>query len=641
MSHIVQRRAVVTLRESEERYRSILTASPDIIAFTDMVGKVLMTSPASLKLFGYDHPEELLGRNVFEFLLPEDRERARASRARLLAGGSAEIGQYKALRRDGSVFDIEVNSEFTRTADGKPANLVLVIRDVTARKQADAALQQTREIMSLFVRHSPIHVYMKKVTPTESRVLLASDNFLDMIGISGQDMRGKTMEELFPPAFAAKISADDWDVVSRGEVLHVDEELNGRSYTTIKFPIRVGEESFLAGYTIDITDRVQMEGERRRLESQLLQAQKMESMGILAGGVAHDMNNVLGAIMGLASAGLETEPPGSPAHKAFDTILKASVRGGKMVRSLLSFARQSLAEEKVLDLNAILREQASLLERTTLARIQLEMDLDPRLHPLSGDANALAHAFMNLFVNALDAIPANGTIALRTRNGDDGWIEVQVEDTGNGMPKDVLDKALDPFFTTKEQGKGTGLGLSLVFSTVKAHGGQMGMQSEVGRGTRVTLRFPSCSAAAPADEKQEKTAGTDTAEAGLTVLLVDDDDLIQSSCQRILNVLKHKTFIASSGEEALERLAAGLRPDVVVLDLNMPGLSGAGTLPLIRDILPTVPVLLATGRADQTALELVETYSGVTLLPKPFGLKDLQSHLADMAKTGDQPISKL
>ena len=122
---------------------------------------------------------------------------------------------------------------------------------------------------------------------------------------------------------------------------------------------------------------------------------------------------------------------------------------------------------------------------------------------------------------------------------------------------------------------------------------------------------------------------------------MDDDDLIQSSCQRILNVLKHKTFIASSGEEALERLAAGLRPDVVVLDLNMPGLSGAGTLPLIRDILPTVPVLLATGRADQTALELVETYSGVTLLPKPFGLKDLQSHLADMAKTGDQPISKL
>gem|GEM_PF-1932411 len=395
-------------------------------------------------------------------------------------------------------------------------------------------------------------------------------------------------------------------------------------------PVKEKDGAILwTGFITDITERQQAEEEKAKLQAQLQQSQKMEGLGNLAGGVAHDMNNVLGAILGLASAHLNTQPYGSPLHQALDTICKATERGGKMVKSLLSFARQSPAESHKLDINAILREEVSLLERTTLAKVTLHLDLEGDLRPILGDAGALTHAFMNLCVNAVDALPENGTLTLHTCNVDNDWIEVVVEDNGTGMTKEVLEKAMDPFFTTKGIGKGTGLGLSMVFSTVKAHRGQINIQSEPGQGTRVMLRFP-----AYQQESTVQPAGSMVAEVthsprgALKVLLVDDDDLVQSSIQALLEALGHAAVgIAQSGEEALALLDAGLAADLVILDMNMPGLGGIGTLPRLRVLRPEVPVLLATGRVDQTALNLASMHPGVTLLSKPFGLKELQKHL--------------
>jgi len=184
---------------------------------------------------------------------------------------------------------------------------------------------------------------------------------------------------------------------------------------------------------------------------------------------------------------------------------------------------------------------------------------------------------------------------------------------------------VDPFFTTKPVGKGTGLGLSMVYSTVKAHRGQLDIQSEPGRGTRVRVRFPACrQALRPA---QAAAAPRASGPAGLKVLLVDDDELIQSTIQSILEILGHQATVAASGEEALRELEAGLAPDVVILDMNMPGLGGAGTLPLLRALRPEVPVLLATGRVDQAALDLVRQYPKVALLSKPFTMGELQEQL--------------
>ena len=200
-----------------------------------------------------------------------------------------------------------------------------------------------------------------------------------------------------------------------------------------------------------------------------------------------------------------------------------------------------------------------------------------------------------------------------------------------GMPREVLEKALDPFFTTKEVGKGTGLGLSIVYSTVRAHQGQLDLQSEPGRGTCVRMRFP---ASVPEAADLEPAGGPRTLplQGALKILLVDDDELIQSAMQAILEVLGHAVTLAPSGEEALALLKAGLTPDVVILDMNMPGLGGAGTLPRLRALCPAVPVLLATGRADQTAVDLAAAHARVILLPKPFGMKELKAHLAPIGR---------
>nr|MBK7067685.1 response regulator [Deltaproteobacteria bacterium] len=306
-----------------------------------------------------------------------------------------------------------------------------------------------------------------------------------------------------------------------------------------------------------------------------------------------------------------------------------------MVRRLLGLARHDLSEVKVLNLNTLVLEEVLLLERTTLAQVRFSLDLANDLRPVRGDSTALIHALMNLCVNAIDAMPHGGTLTLRTRNAEPGWIELEIVDSGIGMPREVLDKAMDPFFTTKSHGKGTGLGLSMAYNTMKAHRGTLTIQSETGKGTRVLVRLPSCEGEEPEDEapapsKQEGNGRS------LEVLLVDDDELIRDSIGPVLRAQGHRVVLVASGEEALDRMKRGSPPDVVILDMNMPGLGGRGALPRIRSLQPDVPVLLATGRAGPDALELTRTFTGVTLLPKPINASDLKAYLDTLQAKPDR-----
>ena len=530
-----------------------------------------------------------------------------------------------------------------RDPEGHPLRITGIITDITQRKRAEEALKESQGLLEAAVANSPSGILIADAPDVRIRYansaafsIRGGDPYLlTDLEVSQHATKWQTFRldgSPFPPedlplsrAVLKGLTTHDQEVIIRDE-LGVDHWVVANAA-----PILDSEGEISAGIVVfhDITDRKIAEKEGQKLQAQLQQSQKMESLGTLAGGVAHDMNNVLGAILGLASAHIGSQPYGSPLHQALDTICKATERGGKMVKSLLNFARQSPVENNKLDMNAILREQVALLERTTLAKVRLEIDLEEDLRPIQGDASALTHAFMNLCVNAVDAMPENGTLTLHTRNVDNDWIEVVVEDNGTGMSKEVLEKAMEPFYTTKETGKGTGLGLSMVFSTVKAHRGQMAIESEPGKGTHVMMRFPACeqevpsqAVAFPALEATQIPHGT------MKVLLIDDDDLIQSSVQAILEVLGYPAVnTAQSGEEALTMLEAGLEVDLVILDMNMPGLGGIGTLPRLRVLRPDVPVLLATGRIDQTAMTVASAHPGVTLLSKPFGLRELQKHL--------------
>lgn len=513
--------AETSLRESEKRYRNLFTRMTEGYAHGRIVienGEVadwiyLSINPAFEEMFGL---KDAVGHSAAE-LVPNIREQAPEAFkvfARVTQGGEPERFEN---------YVPNVDAWFSVNAFGfGPDEFVATFENITQRKRAEQALSSSQEILSKFVQNSPIYAFIKEVTPTESRVLIASENFIEMVGIPGHEMTGKTMADLFPEEFAAKITADDWAVASSGNTLTLDEALNGRSYTTIKFPIFSEGKVFLAGYTIDLTERIQAEAERAQLERHLAHTQKLESLGSLAGGVAHDMNNVLSAILSLASIHQMDSPEGTPLRASMDTITKACLRGRTLVQGLLGFARKDLVTEKILDLNGLIREEIALLERTTLQKVTLKIELAEDLWPIKGDPGALSHALMNLCVNAVDAMPTGGTLRLRTHNEAPSQVLLEVIDTGCGMPKEVLDKALDPFFTTKPQGKGTGLGLPLVYGTVKAHHGQMEIQSAPGNGTTVRIYLP----ASPATlEPAQIEKASPISEMSLRPARVDDDSV--------------------------------------------------------------------------------------------------------------------
>ncbi len=623
------------LKESEARYRRITEG------LTDYQYRVRMEDGRAVETTHAPGCEAVTGYTVEDFaadpflwftmIAPEDRDAARSRVGQILEGQQIAPFEHRIIRKDGALRWVSDTSILNRDPAGRLVAYDGVVKDITARKQAEEALRESEGRFRTLLQ-SVDFVAVQSYLP-DGTVTFWNQSSERLYGYTAREAVGRNLLDLIvPPEMHGEVTRAIAVMNETGQVIPSAELSLKRkdgarvavysSHALVQVPGRLPE---LFCMDVDLTDR-------KRLEQQLHQSQKMESLGLLAGGVAHDMNNVLGAILGLASLHQELQPPDTSTHRAFSTIAKACARGGDLVRSLLGFARQDLAEEKVLDLNAILREEIRILERTTLARVRLEVDLAQDLLPVQGDASALTHAFMNLCVNAVEAMGDQGTLTLRTRNLETGWVEVQVVDTGTGMLPEVLEKALDPFFTTKVHGKGTGLGLSLVHTTVSAHRGRMELLSEPGQGTRVVLAFPSC---APAPVEPEAAPGTRSPSpaGGLQVLLVDDDELIQSSVSGILEMLGHEVVSSTCGEEALARYGQGLRPGVVLLDMNMPGMGGAETLARLRGLDPQVPVFLCTGRVDQTALALAAAHPGVTLLPKPFSMGDLKRQLDLVPRT--------
>ncbi|HEY3399102.1 MAG TPA: ATP-binding protein [Geothrix sp.] len=371
-------------------------------------------------------------------------------------------------------------------------------------------------------------------------------------------------------------------------------------------------------------ERKRAEEERRRIQAELLRYQKLESIGSLASGVAHDMNNVLAAIMGVATV-LRNRFEGDPSVAGnLDLLLNTAMRGRTLVKGLTDFARDRLEDAVPLDLNQLLRQEAELVSRTSFQRVDLELGLEEPLPKVMGEAVSLANVLMNLCVNAIDAMPEGGRLRFQSRGLGEGGVEVVVEDTGQGMTPDVLAKALDPYFTTKPIGKGTGLGLSVVYGAMKAHGGSCKIESEPGRGTRVTLRFPALVVPSPGPEvipEGPRTSG----HKPLDILLVDDEEMIRESSSALFRHVGHRVEVAASGHEGLDRLKAGLAVDLVVLDQNMPGMTGVETLQEIRTWRPDLPVILSSGRVDRAVEGALSSYPRVWLLMKPFDFTEMQA----------------
>jgi signal transduction histidine kinase/CheY-like chemotaxis protein len=363
--------------------------------------------------------------------------------------------------------------------------------------------------------------------------------------------------------------------------------------------------------------------QRKTMEAELQQARKLEAIGRLAGGVAHDMNNTLNAIMGSVFAHRQEIAAQGRQFKDLDNIIAACERGAQLTQNLLGFARKSHYKRQTFSLNGVVESVQTLFARTANKNIQLETRLTNSPAFIRGDRGQIENAVINLCLNSLDAMGDSGTLTISTKR-DKGRVSLRVKDTGIGMDASVRERAFEPFFTTKAEGKGTGLGLAMVYGVVHAMNGRIMLDSAPGKGTSVTLSFPAVAATEP-DMPLPSTppppANAPHLLHGRTVLLIDDEPLVLRAGVRMLQTLGCEVLSATDGQDGLEKFKAcegGVH--LVIVDLVMPGVNGIATIEEILRLDPSTPVLLASGYARESdEIEaLKERHPAVGFLAKPY-----------------------
>ena len=378
--------------------------------------------------------------------------------------------------------------------------------------------------------------------------------------------------------------------------------------------VQKGAQDYLVKGQVDtplLVRSVRYAIERKLLENQLLQSNRLESVGELAGGVAHEFNNLLTGIIGYTQLGISGLSPGDPARADLQVVLGSAERAGKLAAQLLAFSRQQASEPEVFDLNQLILNAGKLLQSVFDKAVEFVILLSPDLDLISADTNQIDQVLMNLIVNARDAMPMGGKLVIETTNLNvdqtqaDQWhcspgkyVSLTVEDNGIGMTEEVKRKAFDPFFTTKETGKGTGLGLSICYGIIKQNGGHIEVDSEIGNGTTFKIFLP-CSTQEVPPLPQLHNSG-DIPNGKETILLVEDEPMIRIMCMRVLYDNGYKVLEAANGEEALRLVqnhAAGMI-DLLLTDVVMPRMGGIELAICLREARPDIKILLTSGYAD-------------------------------------------
>jgi PAS domain S-box-containing protein len=623
------RKSEEATRASHAKLQAVFDTTNDAIFFHDLsTGAILDVNQRATDLYGYPR-EDLLALDVVNLssgVHPYTQECA-LQWIQKAAKGVPQSFEWHARTKSGQLFWVEVNMR--RASLEGQEQMIVSVRDITQRKEEAERVRSSEEKFNRVFHHAPLLVSLSRLA--SGQLLDVNERYSQDLGFTREEAIGRTSGELGimkPGDRAAFIKA----LGASGSIQNFESTVYAKDKRPLTCLISgevidVGEEPLLIAMIVDVTAIKEAEAIQKKLELELQQSQKLESLGSLAGGIAHDMNNVLAAIQAVAQVLRLMHADDRELVRSLDTIEKATARGISMVKSLTNFARKDLRESLPLDLNALVRQEVELLRHTTLERVELVMELEEPLPSVVGERGTLQSALMNLCVNAVDAMPQGGTLTLRTRSLPDAQVELEVQDSGEGMAPEVAARAMEPFFTTKPVGKGTGLGLSLVYATARAHGGRAFVQSEVGKGTSVFLHLP---ASGWASLKEEETATGTSRSSSMKILLVDDDELIRASVPTMLELSGHRVATAAGGAEALDLLATSPGFDLVILDLNMPEMNGVETLGHLRRLQPVLPVILATGHLDAVTADLLRQDGRALSITKPFSMEELDRKLAEL-----------
>ena len=514
-----------------------------------------------------------------------------------------------------------------------------MVKGTEPEKRTPSALIRFTE----FFRNAPMGV---AIVFGNGKVAEANDPFSEFFTL-GASAGGAKLGDLV----RANDRAAAIDRISRaanGEIGHEPVELHSvageRSAQMFASPFMASPEGDPRAilYLVDTS-------EQKRLETQFAQSQKMQAIGQLAGGVAHDFNNLLQAIMGNCDLLLMRHAAGDPSFAEINEVRQNSVRAAALVRQLLAFSRQQTLMPKVLALNDTLSELSLLLRRLLGERITLKFEDAKNLWPVKADESQISNAVMNLAVNARDAMPPDGgEVIIRTSNllltsprpigtgamPPGGYVQIEVIDTGAGIPKEILVKIFEPFFTTKPVGQGTGLGLSTVYGIVKQTGGFVDVESEVGKGSKFRIYLPRHIAVEGAVQERaddsEKQAPRDITGQD-TILLVEDEDAVRSFAARALKMRGYTVLDANGGETALEIVKSHVGPiHLLVTDVVMPNMDGPTLVKEARKLRPEMRIIFMSGYAEEAFRRSEEKAEQHHFLPKPFGLKQLVAKVKDV-----------
>jgi PAS domain S-box-containing protein len=642
------------------QFDAILETIPDAIIGIDGNGTIAFANVKGAALFGYEQ-DALINQQV-DLLIPRS---FREALSRKLHDGvhGAPIGsgdaptQLLAQRKDGSEFAAEIM--LTLTQGGDRSIVTLAVRDVTERRRDPANFRGVDDVSA------------------DAAVAVDRGGRITIVNAEAEELFGYTSIELIDHKVDVLVPKPSQHIPARGGTPRIPRQqsvqlgagtpLEGRRKDGSEFPVEISlsaidtrDGPMVSAAIRDASDRTVIRREEDRadiqlardlLETRLHQSHRLESLGQLAGGVAHDFNNLLAAILNyvaFVSAGIGAELETRPieARARLTAVLSdvaqigaAADRAAGLTHQLLSFARREVRNLEILDINDIVREVETLLRRTIGEHVALVTRGAGDLKAVRADRGQIEQILLNLAVNARDAMPNGGAVTIATENFtvDDefaalhpvidagSYVRVRVSDTGAGMDRETLDRAFEPFFSTKPKDKGTGLGLATVYGIVSQTGGLVELHSEVGAGTTVTILLPSVAAAVTVPEPPRPVQGH---RAGETILVVEDEELVLDVASRILTQHGSHVLVAQSGTEAFEVIDRHPETiDLLLTDVVMPGSTGKEVAEKVSVLRPEIRVLYMSGYPESVVASQGVVDQGIRLMCKPFQADDLLEHV--------------
>ncbi len=601
-------------------YRTIVEAANEGVWLIDTSGRTCYANRKLAAMLGYT-TAELENLTPFDLCFAEDVELARERVGQNLAGNTEQF-DFRFRRKDGTELLTLACTSPVRNTDGQITGALGLFSDVTDRKRAEEAAYH----LAAIVESSDDAIISKTLDGTIKSWNSGAER---LYGYTAEEAIGKSMRMLLPPDRPDEES-DILDRLQRGETVEHFETVRKRKdgrlidvATTIS-PVRdkQGRVTGASSVTRDIS-------ERNQLEIQLRETQKLESLGVLAGGVAHDFNNLLVGIMGNASLALDTVPPENPARTMIEGVVRASERAAMLTSQLLAYSGRGRFVVQPVDLSFLVREIVSLIHTSIPKGVHIEFHLAEDLPRVEADMAQLQQLVMNLVINAAEAIGDSraGTVVIRTgvewseEESPRQLICLQVQDNGSGMDEETQRRIFDPFFTTKFTGRG--LGLAAVLGIVRGHNGTIRVESLPGRGSTFTVLFP---VAGTVTGKITPAALPELRGTG-TILVVDDEEVVRSIARNVLQSYGYEVLLAGDGRQAIECVRQAPEIKLVLLDLTMPVMSGEEALGHLRQLRPELPVILSSGFDETEAMQRFQDKDLSGFLQKPYTAERLATRV--------------